>query len=190
MVQGSTIGGRAVDSSGMVYIVDDEIEILEILSGIVSAAGFQAFTFTEPEKMLSHFNRVTPDLVLSDLRMPGITGIEILSEIRKINPDVPLVLISGYLDTETLLEAISEGVFGAIQKPFDPDRVIEICTKAIEDCQINRQISHSLIKFLFAFDDLKDFQNKNSEYEKIEALDSEIRFFIKHLRKRRFLFKS
>jgi FixJ family two-component response regulator len=173
----------SVSEMGLAYIIDDEPDILEILGDTLKAAGLTTVTFTDPKAMLEAFQRQTPDLVISDMKMPGLSGIEILKEIKKINADVPVVFISGYLDTPNLLEAIQKGVYAAIEKPFDMNQVLEVSTNAVRLSQLNKLLSRSLNLILFQFTDLKDFLLTQGKTELARSIEEELRFLLEQRRK-------
>ncbi len=174
---------KALNDVAMVYIVDDEPEIVEILNDIILSAGFQTKTFTDPNHALAAFREQTPDLVVSDIKMPEMTGLELLKNMKSINSDVPLILVSGYLDTAKLLEAISSGVFSAIEKPFQADKIVAVCTQAIQLCQTNKLLSRSLNLLVYEFEDLKEYLVSNNKVEMAETIHTEIKTLLKYRRK-------
>jgi DNA-binding NtrC family response regulator len=105
-----------------VYVVDDESVIARTLAMILNSAGFQATAFDNPEKALSAANENPPQLLISDVVMPGMTGIELAVHFRKRNPDCKILLFSGQASTADFLDqARSEGHdFELLLKPVHP----------------------------------------------------------------------
>jgi hypothetical protein len=175
---------------GMVYLVDDEPDIVDILSGIIQGAGIQTKVFTDPLEVLRSFNECTPDLVISDIRMPGMTGMELLSQMRLINSDVPLVFVSGYLETRQLIQAIASGVYGAIMKPFNEEDVLRVCIPAILSSQAAKDLSQSINLLVLHFEELKDQLSDVGHNHLLESFQTELQTLLKSRRKLQTLSKK
>lgn len=111
----------------VVLVVDDEPDILESLKQLIEdALDVEVLTALTGKVALERLEREHVDLVLTDYRMPGMTGIEFLQAARKIAPRTPRILMTAYPDLDLALTAINdEGIENFIVKPFDPDAVIE-----------------------------------------------------------------
>ena len=107
-----------------VLIVDDEPSILQSLSGLLSDEGFEVTTASNGYEALKIVDRESPDLVLLDIWMPGIDGIETLQEIKRDNPYVQVIIITGHGTIETAVKATKLGAFDFIEKPLSIDKVI------------------------------------------------------------------
>ncbi|MEW6672589.1 MAG: sigma-54 dependent transcriptional regulator [Thermodesulfobacteriota bacterium] len=107
-----------------VLIVDDEPSILQSLSGLLADEGFEVLTASNGYEALKVISSEAPDLVLLDIWMPGIDGIETLKEIKKDNPFIQVVIITGHGTIDTAVEATKLGAFGFIEKPLSIDKVI------------------------------------------------------------------
>ncbi len=171
-----------IGETGLVYIVDDEPEILDILVQTLEGAGITVVGFTSPGKMLEAFHRRTPDLVITDMRMDGLDGINILQAVKRVSVDVPVVIVSGHLDTPNLLESIDEGAFGALQKPFEMERVLEMSVSAIRQCQTKRHFGRSLNLILYHFADVKEYLTSQGRGDLVFSLESELRFMLEQRR--------
>jgi len=176
------MGGEA-EVQGTVFVVDDEPEIVEILSDLVGSLGYRVTGFTDPKSMIEAFRLGTPDLVLTDHKMPGTTGLELLGILRKINPDVPVVMISGYLDRQDLIQAISAGVFAVIEKPFDSDRVLQVCKNAVAFSQAAKLLNRSLNLLLFHCDDIQTFLVSQGKGDLARTVHAEIQYLAEQRRK-------
>ena len=104
-------------------VVDDDRAILTLIGTIAQAEGFEVSTTTDGAEVLLHVRRHAVDLVLLDLRMPGVTGIEILRAIRDINPRCRVALMSGYATIDSAVEAVKLGALDYLTKPFDLPRL-------------------------------------------------------------------
>ncbi len=107
-----------------ILIVDDEASILKTLSGILSDEGFETVTVSNGYEALKILESESPDLVLLDIWMPGIDGIDTLKEIKKSFPTTPVIMITGHGTIETAVNATKIGAFDFIEKPLSIDKVI------------------------------------------------------------------
>ncbi len=114
-----------------VMIVDDEPSILQSLSGILSDEGFEIFTASNGYEALKRIEQEAPDLVLLDIWMPGLDGIETLKEIKKNNPVIQVIIITGHGTIETAVSATKLGAFDLIEKPLSIDKVIVSINRAL-----------------------------------------------------------
>ena len=104
-----------------ILIVDDEPGVLEGLKDFLEDEGYEVHEALEANEGLEVFRSVRPDMVLTDLRMPGMTGIELIGEIRKLDRETPIVVVTGYGTLESAIDAIKLDVFDFITKPIDLD---------------------------------------------------------------------
>ncbi|RZB30216.1 MAG: two-component system, NtrC family, nitrogen regulation response regulator NtrX [Desulfobacteraceae bacterium Eth-SRB1] len=114
-----------------ILIVDDEPSILQSLGGLLSDEGFEVITATNGYEALKLIVTEFPDLVLLDIWMPGIDGIETLKEIKKDNPFIQVIIISGHGTIETAVKATKLGAFDVIEKPLSIDKVIVAINNAL-----------------------------------------------------------
>jgi len=114
-----------------VLIVDDEPSILQTLSGLLSDEGFEVSTAVNGYEALKIIDAESPDLVLLDIWMPGIDGIETLQEIKKSNPHIQVIIITGHGTIETAVRATKLGAFDLIEKPLSIDKVIVAINNAL-----------------------------------------------------------
>lgn len=114
-----------------ILIVDDELSILKSLSGILSDEGFEVITASNGYEALKIIDSESPDLVLLDIWMPGIDGLETLKEIKKSNPFIQVIMITGHGTIETAVKATKFGAFDFIEKPLSIDRVILAINNAL-----------------------------------------------------------
>jgi two-component system nitrogen regulation response regulator NtrX len=107
-----------------ILIVDDEPSILKGLTGLLTDEGFEVVTASNGYEALKAIDREAPDMVLLDLWMPGIDGLETLKEIKRDNPNTPVIIVTGHGNIETAVKATKLGAFDLIEKPLSIDRLI------------------------------------------------------------------
>ncbi len=115
-----------------VLIVDDEPAILQSLGGLLSDEGFEILTASNGYEALKIIDKESPDLILLDIWMPGIDGIETLKEIKKENPYIQVIIITGHGNIETAVKATKLGAFDLIEKPLSIDKVIVSINNALD----------------------------------------------------------
>lgn len=110
-----------------ILIVDDEIRLADTMTEILNLSGFCAFTAYEGDSALRIAEEVQPDYLLTDVVMPGMNGVELAIEVRKIRPETVIVLFSGQAGTIDLLEDARRAgyTFEVLEKPMHPVRLIE-----------------------------------------------------------------
>jgi two-component system nitrogen regulation response regulator NtrX len=114
-----------------ILIVDDEPAILQGLRGLLSDEGFEVQAAENGYEALKAIDQETPDLVLLDLWMPGIDGLETLKEIKKESPNTPVIIVTGHGNIETAVKATKLGAFDLIEKPLSIDRLIVAIQNAL-----------------------------------------------------------
>ncbi|MBU0518947.1 response regulator [bacterium] len=127
-------------TTSKILIVDDEPDILELLQESFEDAGYYVITALNGLEALSLLEHEQPDIILSDNRMPGMSGIELMEEIRKNYPDSIRLLMTGYADLNIAIEAINRGwVYKFITKPFKMEEILIAIRRALEFYEIVRQ---------------------------------------------------
>ncbi|HEY0040485.1 MAG TPA: sigma-54 dependent transcriptional regulator, partial [Flavisolibacter sp.] len=113
-------------------IIDDEKAIRKTLSEILTFEGYKLEEAVDGEEGLRKFKEKTFDVVLCDIKMPKIDGMEFLQKATESNPDVPIIMISGHGNIETAVEAVKKGAYDFIQKPPDLNRLLITIRNAME----------------------------------------------------------
>ena len=116
-----------------ILIVDDEPGILEFLRNMFQADGYEAVIALNGEAAIEAVKNGTVDLVITDLRMPEMDGMELLRELKKLKPSMPVIMLTAYASDETALEAKKLGVFTYISKPFNVTGLLGIVKRALCD---------------------------------------------------------
>jgi len=115
-----------------VLVADDDASTRELLFEFLTRHGCEVLLATDGEQAIHHLEREELDLVLTDVRMPGLTGLEVLQRAREVNRDAPVVLITGYGTIESAVEAMRAGAFDYLVKPVRPDRLDLLLQRAHE----------------------------------------------------------
>lgn len=105
--------------SSSILIVDDEPPIREILRVFLGDLGYETEAVEDGESAIELLEDHRPDMVLLDVRMPGMNGLEVLRAAMEMYPDLPVIMISGYADEDLAREALSQGAYDFFLKPFD-----------------------------------------------------------------------
>ena len=117
--------------AGLVVVVDDDPYVLECVATLLSLSGFEVHPFSNGFDALAALPRLSPHVVLTDVNMPHITGIELLEKIHETDRDIPVILMTAYAELEMAVSAIKKGAFDFIVKPFNPPYLIHSVEKGI-----------------------------------------------------------
>ena len=107
-------------------VIDDEASMGSIIKQMLEKEGYAVTTFTSGPAAIKDFEQGAYDLVISDVAMPSMTGVEILSKIKELKPTTPVIFVTAQNMDEILNEAIRLGLDGYIEKPFNIDNVYEV----------------------------------------------------------------
>jgi DNA-binding NtrC family response regulator len=122
-----------------ILIIDDERAIRKTLSEILGFEGYKIEEAADGEDGLKKFQATTYDVVLCDIKMPKVDGLEFLSKANAINPDVPIIMISGHGTIETAVEAVKKGAFDFISKPPDLNRLLITIRNALDKTNLVKE---------------------------------------------------
>lgn len=130
-------GGTGAD----ILVVDDEADIRDLVSGILEDEGFNVRTASDAESALQAIRARKPNLLVLDIWMHGggLDGLELLDLVRQIDPDLPVVMISGHGTIETAVSAIKRGAYDFLEKPFKSDRLLLVVERALEAANLKRE---------------------------------------------------
>jgi two-component system response regulator HydG len=125
-----------------ILIIDDESGILETLSILLKNSGFEVETAQGGKVGLETLKASLPDIVLTDIRMPQVTGIDILEAARDLDPEMPVILMTAQATLQSAIQAVNQGGFYYIQKPFANDDLLAICRRAAEYRALRSENKH------------------------------------------------
>lgn len=114
-----------------VLIIDDEKAILDSLSSILQDEGFQVFKAIDGNEGLSLFDKEKPEVVLLDVWMPGMDGLQVLKRIKKKDKNAMVIVISGHGTISTAVEAVKRGAYDFLEKPLSIDKVLEVISRGL-----------------------------------------------------------
>ena len=126
-------GGQAtVDGERRIrlILIEDELSFREGLEQALDLAGFEVLGFATPGPAMDAVGSTQPDAVLTDLRLPGMDGLEVLEACRQADADLPVVLMTGHADIPTAVQAIRNGAYDFLEKPFGRDRLVTLLRRA------------------------------------------------------------
>ena len=107
-----------------VFVVDDEVKVLEVVGATLGSLSVEVTCFVHPVKCLERLRSQKCDLLIADLRMPEMDGMELVTNVRRHAPWVPVLIMTGYGDVPTAVRAIQAGAVDLIEKPLDKDTLI------------------------------------------------------------------
>ncbi len=122
-----------------ILIVDDEPSILASLEGLLSDEGFNVLVATNGYEAIKIIEKEVPDLVLLDIWMPGLDGLETLKEIKKVHKTLPVIMITGHGTIETAVDSTKMGAFDFIEKPLSIDKVIVAINNALNFIKLEEE---------------------------------------------------
>jgi two-component system response regulator PilR (NtrC family) len=125
-----------------ILVVDDEKDILDVLSGYLSSQTYSVMTARDGLDALQQFEKGKFDLVISDLRMPNMNGMQLLEEVIKIDKDIIFLMITGFPSIEAAVDAIKKGAYDYITKPFNLEDVKFKIERALEKKSLKEQVTN------------------------------------------------
>ena len=132
-----------------IAVIDDEPLVLRNLQRKISKSGYQVETFQNPQKAIDRMKIAPFDVILTDLHMPEMDGIQVLAKIRENYPKAEVIIITGYASIDSAVEAVKQGAFYYIEKPFTPEQVMLILNRAIEKVRLaseNKRLKEDLFR--------------------------------------------
>ncbi len=118
-----------------IWIVDDDKSIRWVLEKALTREGLDVVSFEDPSKLLQRFHHELPDVIISDIRMPNMDGIALINEIKRLAPNLPVIIMTAYSDLDRAVSAFQSGAFEFFSKPFDVDEVVNLVKRAIKESQ-------------------------------------------------------
>jgi two-component system response regulator HydG len=119
-------------ASKKILLVDDETGILDTLGILFRGEGYEVFTALGGKEAMGIMAQEKPDVVVTDIRMPGTTGLDVLSFAREVDPETPVILMTAQASLQSAVRAVNEGAYYYLQKPFANDELLAICRRAWE----------------------------------------------------------
>ena len=142
-------------NQGRVLIIDDKASIREVLSAILGDAGYEVVAAGSAEAALERMTEALPEVIVSDIRMTGMSGLEFQETVRRMDPELPVVLITAYGTIDSAVEAIKRGAYDYLTKPVDHERLKMVLKRAVE----NRRLALENRGFRRELEDRHQFGN-------------------------------
>ncbi len=144
-----------------VYIIDDEQDVRDALKMLVTTIGCRVEIYASALDFIEQFETGWPGCIIADIRMPGMSGIELQDKLKEMGAPIPVIVISGHADVPTAVRAIKKGALDLLEKPFTDQRLLDMVQLALNKDSEQRQI----------FDDTKQVLGY---YAKLTSREKEI----------------
>lgn len=122
-----------------IWIVDDDSSIRWVLEKALSAVGYQCMSFADGELMLRQLKEEQPDVIISDIRMPGLDGLALLERVHQYDADLPIIIMTAHSDLDSAVNAYQNGAFEYLPKPFDVDEAVVLADRALNFAREQRK---------------------------------------------------
>jgi len=129
--------------SGQVIFIDDEAAIRQAVQQWLELSGFQVRTFSRAREALTALDRDFPGVLISDVRMPDLDGLGLLEQLVALDADLPVIMVTGHGDVPMAVQALRQGAYDFIEKPFTPERLLDSVRRAMDKRRLvceNRQL--------------------------------------------------
>ena len=117
--------------SNLVWIIDDDRSIRWVLEKALNQAGIETTSFESGDKALNQIGSASPDAIITDVRMPGIDGIDLLTQMQTSHPELPVIIMTAHSDLDSAVSAYQGGAFEYLPKPFDVDEAVAVTQRAL-----------------------------------------------------------
>jgi putative two-component system response regulator len=123
----------------LILVVDDEPKICEFLGILLGREGYTTESAFNAAEALARIEKNEYELVLTDLKMPGMDGFELITRLKKLRPDLPVIMITGYATVETAVQALRYGVDDYVTKPFNIDELRKVIARSLQSARVEQQ---------------------------------------------------
>src|SRR5579862_4515000 len=120
-------------------VIDDDPSAIQLMADVLEREGFNVHGATNPADGLDLIARLHPPVVLLDLVLPGITGMELLEQILTFDPGIDVILVTGHYSTDSAVEAIQKGAYDYLTKPVPIERLLDKLTRWLEDADVRQR---------------------------------------------------
>ncbi len=129
-------------TNGLILIVDDEQQICEFLSCLMKREGHAALVARDGDIAMKMMRTKAPDVLITDIKMPGMDGMKLLKQTKKLDPDLPVIMITAYADVPGAVEAMRKGAHDYLAKPFEHHEVIRVVRRALAERDLKQRLKH------------------------------------------------
>lgn len=138
-----------------VLLIDDDQTCLDVLSQTLNLFDYSNQIFTNPREAIEAFRLKKFDVVVTDYKMPEMTGIEVLKLIQSIDPDTPVIILTGFADTSNAIDAVNTGAHAFFAKPLDTKSFLEALSRIEKELKNLEEKEKSLLKIFLEYRDLE-----------------------------------
>ncbi len=156
------------DVGAQILVVDDEENICRMVSRYLKREGFKVLVAHDGEKALNMVSQERPDLLLLDIRMPGISGMDVLRRVKDMNEDMPVIMMTAYSCVNQAVEALKTGAHDYLTKPFDLNEIIRVIRRALTERELRQQIKH-LSSQIQGKGALKEMMGTSDQVQELES---------------------
>jgi DNA-binding response OmpR family regulator len=142
-----------------ILFAEDEKRLAKLIESAIESYFDSFIMVSNGEEAIKKYHKIKPDIIITDIMMPKMNGLELAKEIKSIDEDIPIIILSAYSHTDMLLEAIEIGVKKYFIKPFNPDELLQYLTTLIPKVRKNK-IEDLIDNFHFDIKNKKLYQNK------------------------------
>ncbi len=167
-------------SAKKIMVIDDEEGLCRMMATVLMDEGHAVRTFNDPQEALDLFRPNIWDLVISDIKMPGMNGLDLLQKIKTCEPDIPVIIITAFATVEMSIQALRNGAYDMLTKPFEPDELLFRVRNALNHNQLmteNQKLREEL-EGKFNFDNIigasTALQHLLDKVEKVSVRDTSV----------------
>lgn len=136
-----------IDAEHAVWVVDDDSSVANLTARLLEASGeFTCRVFTSPRALLSEVEPGSTQCVVSDVKMPDIDGAGLQRQLRKIDPTISVLFLTGHADVPTTVELMEQGAVTLLQKPYEHERLVTAVRKAVRRCELLRNSQKEVLE--------------------------------------------
>jgi len=136
-----------VSAKKRILLIDNEAGLCRMMEQVLLDHGYLVRFYTSPHQALEEFSAAAWDLVITDIKMPGMSGLEVLQAIKAKRQDIPVIMITAYATVDMSIQALRKGAYDMLTKPFEPDELVYRVKNALQQCQLleeNRELRAEL----------------------------------------------
>ncbi len=157
-------------TAGSILVLDDEPVSLVLLQELLTLGGFHVVTAGEGREGIEVFTRSRPELVITDIRMPRMDGLEFLQNIREADEVTPVIVVTGHGDLDYAMKALRQGAYDFLLKPINPELMLNAVRKGVEHCRLKRfEQDHRKLLEQEVADRTRELARTNEFLRKVQA---------------------
>lgn len=151
-------------NTGEIWLVDDEEDILNILEIHLLENNYKVKKFFNPLNLLKELETATPDLIVSDINMPEMNGVELVKQVNIKRPHLPVVVVSGFVTKEVCLNILRDGVTGVIEKPFMEEDFMKLVELNVNRYQSIKLLNKSIDLLIYQFENFPSVAGSEKDF--------------------------